>query len=598
MINRSRYVKDDPNRVAHLLNTKNNRRVVEHRDFDRGCPGDLRGFLAFSSALTTAHPKARITLAHFKISPAHALSRRQLLRTIARIRRENRISRNHPMRLIEHHKGNRPPHYHLLFSAVDPATGRVLSSKDNYARDELVSRRLEIDFGEKITPGPRVQRNAADLRARGQIKEAAILDGYEPVRRVGKDREADRQQAARTKLPLVNFRQRLVAAVQMGVRSGSLPRALVAQGFSVAIGNRNETLMAVHDETGMSLPFLGSVAIASDGRVRLDPAAIDELRRDAPPLAQARREGAAKTLKRARRDLDREIDRGRFEAAIDGDIDDVFSRMRRARSKADVQEQDAGRFRSQAALRRDFLATRREAARVTQARIDRAFRTSRILQSRRARRIAFAMAAGGVLLTGAGLSLALGAGIVATAVLGGYGHALRGQAKALVAQRRALGGRPRGWALSAIDASLASVGPITDRLELSVEQEQPDQAPNLQPQIEPPSGGFDFALIRKSHRVLAAMALEALSGRTIPVPLDAIERALGSEALAGIASLAKNGSTPQRRHLKSWNRDRSSDAFAAGTALRHAGEISAATIMEGIGRQRVIRERDRAQGRA
>ncbi len=123
MIIRSSYVKDDPNRAAHLLNTKNNRRVVEHRDFDRGYPGDLSGFLAFSSALTAAHPKARITLGHFKISPAHALNRRHLLRTIAQIRRENGISRNHPMRLIEHDKGDRPPHFHLLFSAVDPATG-------------------------------------------------------------------------------------------------------------------------------------------------------------------------------------------------------------------------------------------------------------------------------------------------------------------------------------------------------------------------------------------------------------------------------------------------------------------------------------------
>lgn len=206
MIGRSRFVKDDPRREAHLLSTSNNRRVVEHRDLDRGCPGDLRQFLAFSSALTASHPRARITLAHFKISPSRPLNRRQLLRAIARIKREHGIRRGHPMRLIEHDKGDRPPHFHLLFSAVDPASGRVLSSKDNYARDELVSRRLEIEFGESINPGPRIQRNAADLRARGNIREAQILEAYEPVRRRDKNAEADRQQAARAGLPLSDFR--------------------------------------------------------------------------------------------------------------------------------------------------------------------------------------------------------------------------------------------------------------------------------------------------------------------------------------------------------------------------------------------------------
>ncbi|MCU4178621.1 hypothetical protein [Bosea sp. BH3] len=586
MIARSRYVKDDPGRVGHLLSTSNNRRVVEHRDLDRGCPGDLGQFLALSSALTAAHPRAKITLAHFKISPSLLLTRRQLLRVIARIKRENGISRGHPMRLIEHDKGDRPPHFHLLFSAVDPETGRVLSSKDNYARDELVSRRLEIDFGEKIIPGPRVKRNAADLRARGQIREAAILDRYDPVRRVGKSNEADRQQAARTKLPVADFRQRLVAAVEKGVRSESLSRALVGQGFSVAIGNRNETLMAVHDETGMALPFLGSIAIASDGRLKLDPVAIDELRRDAPPLAQARREGAARTLKRANRDLGREIDRGRFEAAVDGDIDNVFSRMQRVQKKADADNQSTERLRSQAALRRATLAARREATRVRQIRINRAFRTARIVQSRRARRTAFVLAAGGMLLTGAGLSIALGVGVVATAALAGYGGALRIEAKALIAAGRLPVAVTRDQVRQSIDAAtvLGAGKALT---------ENPPSAPHDQPK----SGDFDFASIRKSQRVLAALAMDALLGKSVAIASDALERALGADAMTGLAALVKDGSARQRRIVQSWNGSRSSDAFAAETALRRAGEREAAKIMAGIGRHRVVAERSQSTGR-
>ncbi len=586
MIARSSYVKDDPNRVAHLLSTENNRRVVEHRDFDRGCPGDLRGFLAFSSALTAVHPRARITLAHFKISPAHVLNRRQLLRTIALIRRENRISRNHPMRLIEHYKGDRPPHFHLLFSAVDPATGRVLSSKDNYARDELVSRRLEIAFGEALTPGPRIKRNAADLRARGRDREAQILESCEPVRRRGKDSEAERQQAARTKLTLAEFRSRLLAAVRKGLRSGALPRALAAQGFSVAIGNRNGTLIAVHDETGMALPFAASVAIASGGSLEIAPSVIAQLHHDAPLLPLARREGAARTLKRAERDLDREIDRGRFEAAADGEFDSIFSRMRRAREKAEADPGKAGRVQSQAATRRATLATRRETARMRERRIDRAFRTARILQSRRARKVVFAMAAGGILLTGAGLSVALGAGFVATIAMKGYGDSLRAQAWELIAQRRASGTKSRPLPVS-------QVAPVTT----TADPPKPATVAPASPRKQREPAGFDFALIQKSQRVLAAMALEVLSGRAIPIARDALERALGEDAFAGLASLAKDGSARQHKAVRSWNGGRSIDAFAAEAALRRAGEGDAAKTMAIIGRQRRLRELSQAKGR-
>lgn len=595
MIIRSRYVKDDPGRVGHLLNTENNRRVVEHRDLDRGCPGDLRQFLVFSSALTAAHPRAKITLTHFKISPSGPLNRRQLLRTIARIKRENGIARGHPMRLIEHDKGDRPPHFHLLFSAVDPLTGRALSSKDNYARDELVSRWLEIAFGESITPGPRVQRNAADLRARGRNREAQVLEGYAPVRNHGGDSEIDRQQALRTKLSLAEFRGRLLIAVRKGIRSGSLPRALARHGFSVAIGNRKATLMAVHDETGTALPLLGSIAIASDGCMALEPSMVEELRRDAPPLAQARIEGAARTLRRAKRALDREIDRGRFEAAVDGEFNDVFSRMRRSRKEAEAQS-PANRP-SQAAQRREALAARRQVARVRELRIDRAFRTARILQSRRMRKVAFVMAAGGVLLTGAGLTIALGAGIIASSALRGYGQARRAEAHALIAQRYRPDAGFRGRDRRTMEEAIATKARREDRQSRPVAQASSEPKPPPLLQHEQPAASFDFTTIPKSHRILAALALDALAERPVAIARDAIERVLGAEVFAGLASLAETGSSRQRRHIQSWNGGRSSDAFAAESALRRAGETDAAKVMARIGRQRVVTERNRAKGR-
>lgn len=590
MIIRSRYVKDDPNRLAHLLSAENNRRVVGHREFDRGFPGDLRQFLALSSALTATHPRAKITLAHFKISPSRALNRKMLLRTLARIRRENGISRNWPMRVVEHDKDDsRPPHFHFLFSAVDPKTGRVLSSKKNYARDELVSRRLEMEFGETITPGPRVQRNAADLRARGRDREAQILEGYEPVRRRGKDSEVDRQQATRAKMPLDEFRSRLLVAAEKGRRAGSLAGALASQGFAVAIGSRNGTLMAVQDESGMALPLISSLELVSNGALALSPDEAAELRLQAPSLAQARRDGAGRALRLAERELDRQIDRGRFEAAVDGVVDIEFSRMRRARD-AESLRGSAERASSQAAMRRQALSHRREAARVERMRVERGLRAARILQSRRARRIAFALAAGGALLTGAGLGMALGLGVFASGAVNGYGQSLRNETIALITQRKAKRAREE-HASAKMPANGRPAKATTNSAGVKADQAVADLPEETRPH------GFDFASISKSQRSVAAMALKGLMGNPAPIERSAIERALGAEAYAGLRWLAQHGSERQRKRVLAWGGSRSSDSFAAEGALRHAGEKEAADAMLKIARRRVAAEQKMCKGR-
>ncbi len=121
-------------------------------------------------------------------------------------------------------------------------------------------------------------------------------------------------------------------------------------------------------------------------------------------------------------------------------------------------------------------------------------------------------------------------------------------------------------------------------------------APPLALKEDQPAG-FDFALIRKSQRVLAAMALEFLAGGPIPIARDALQRALGEDAFAGLVTLARHGSVPQRKVVRSWNRGRSIDAFAAEAALRRAGEGDSAKTMATIGRQRRLRERGQAKGR-
>ncbi|MBA4220230.1 MAG: hypothetical protein C0458_05825 [Methylobacterium sp.] len=557
MITRSRYVKDDPGRAGHLLNTSNNRRVVEHRDLDRGCPGDLRQFLAFSSALTAVHPRAKITLAHFKISPSRPLTRKQLLRTIARIKRENGISRGHPMRLIEHDKGDRPPHFHLLFSAVHPETGRVLSSTDNYARDELVSRLLEIAFGEAITPGPRIQRNAADLRGRGDVHEAQILEGYEPVRNRDRDNDADRQQAARTKLPPAEFRRRLAAAAASAGPSSSFPRALSQGGFGIALGDRRDVLMVVHLKTGAAYSLKSSLKKMGPSAPEVGADDLALLRAQARPLAEILRHGLVASHRRAEAQVDREIRRGLFEAAIDGEYDQAFSEARRKRAQAQRRNDEMSLEARRAAIR----AADREAFRLRQRRIDRAFRAAHILQSRRLRKAAFMLAASGALLAGAGFPLAIGAGFAATAIMTSRAAALRAEARQLITMRR----NKAAASASLVRTAVTAPRPVT----------------------------FDFNAVPREQRVLVGIALRHLQQGFETELTRAIGRALGTRLLVGLRNFLAMASDTQKKVVLSWAKDTPANAFAAAVALRRAGEPSAAEGLEAQAR----RSKGRGAGR-
>lgn len=596
MIIRSRFTKDDPDRVRHLLDTSNNRRVVERHDLDRNSPADLELALRGYSVATALHKRASNTVAHFKMSPDIALGHEQLLHSLAVLEKENGIAPDHPRKIIEHDKGDRPPHYHILYSAVHPATGRALSSKDNYARDELVSRRLEIAFDTRIVPGPRVARNAADLRARNNIREALILEGYAPVRTASHDDDAARQQGSRTGLAPAKFRALLLKAWHAGLRIGSFPRALANAGFSVAIGDRRATLMAVHDASGNSLPLEESLKRASKGAVQIGLEDLTALRRDAPPLRHAVQTGLDRAERKARQQIEREINRGLFEAAADGEVNAEFSRLKRDRLDAERAKAAAAR-RTQAEQRRAIRAAFREADRVRRMRIDRAFRSARILQSRDLQKAALLLAAGGLLLTGVGLGLALGVGVSIRVAMQVQARKSRRLATGLVAQRMLV-----RMSVTPLRATLATSlaeekvheGGVTPGLHV-----HPDRhpAPLLEVPKEPTAAAFDFNTVPKSHRVLAAIALRSLSGGRPEVSLGVLESTLGKDQMERLKAFAETGTKAQKSALLSWDRQRSRDAFAAATILRRAGEADAAARMESTGRQREIRERRRDRER-
>lgn len=557
MITRTSYVGDDADRVRHLLDAENNEIVIERHDLDVACPPNLGLTLQMHAALAAANPRAKIKTVHVKGSPSLTLTEEGIRRFIVVVRREHRIPPGHPMKVIIHAKGDRPMHIHLLFPAVNPTTGRVLSSKLNYRADELASRVLEIEFGESITPGPRIRKNEETLRGRGEDAMADILGSYEPVRNRTRDSENDRQQGARTKMPPEQFRRLLARALASAEPSLPVTRALARGGFAIALGDRRNVLIAVHLATGAGYSLKRSLAMVSPPISTLSPDDLTLLRAGARPLAEVVREGLIASHRRAEQHVDSEIRRGIFEAAIDGESSQLFSDVRRKRA----EEQRRGDERMSLKARREAIRRAdHEIRRLRQRRIDRAFRYARVLQSRRLRKAAFVLAASGALLAGAGFSVAIGAGFAAKAIMNSRARALRADADALIAMRQK---KAHGDSLQ------------------------------VRSDLEAPRGRkmFDFNAVPKDQRVLMGIAVRHLQKRFETELTAAIGRVLGQRLMEDLREFLATGSDAQKKVVVSWAKDNPANAFAAATALRRAGEAEAADGLVAKARRTRIKEK-------
>lgn len=551
MIIRSSFVGDDPDRARHLLDAENNELVVERTDLDRGCPADLDQALLMFSALSASNSRARITVAHIKCSPFLPVDEAGLLRLIEIVEREHGIPAGQPRKVVVHMKGDRPAHVHLLYAAVSPTTGRVLSSKENYRADELASRVLELEFGEPIVPGPRIRKNAEALAKRGETAMAAILAQYQPVRNRTRDSENDRQQGARTRMPPKEFRRLLAAALASAGPSLPVPRALARGGFAIALGDRRNVLMAVHLATGTGYSLERSLKEIDPSLPAIDAGDLALLRARALPLAEVARDGLVASHRRAGARVDSEIRRCLFEAAVDGESNQFFSDLRRKRAQEQRRNDEEMSLK---AHREAIRRADREVQRLRQRRIDRAFRAARILQSRRLRKAAFMLAASGALLAGAGFPLAIGAGFAATAVMKSRSATLRAEARGWIAMRR----NKAAASASRVRSAATAPRPVT----------------------------FDFNAVPREQRVLVGIALRHLQQGFETELTRAIRRALGMRLMDGLQSFRATASDAQKAVVLSWAKDTLANAFAAATTLRRAGETGAAEGLEAQARRK------------
>lgn len=124
----------------------------------------------------------KFAVRHWIIAPEILITREQALLCVEWLAAEFEFDPESAV-VVEHIKprvndeNNADCHYHVLVSeVVDPASGRVLSSSQNYARHEKISRCAEIFFGHPIVSG---KHNDAVIAALRREKNHKIADDLE-----------------------------------------------------------------------------------------------------------------------------------------------------------------------------------------------------------------------------------------------------------------------------------------------------------------------------------------------------------------------------------------------------------------------------------
>lgn len=550
---------------AHLLRADTNETVQVRTDLFRGAD-ELHGALRLMEALAQTNPRVKRSFVHLIISPDHIMTEAELDQALAMVEAEHGLSPD-LRAVVTHLKGERATHVHAIYPVVDLATGRAGRSHGNFERDELISRRLEIAFGESITPGPRIEQNVAELRRRGLDAEADRLAPHLPVRHEDPLSGADRQQASRLGVKAPEWSQAAFKLFEDANRDlSTFAGRLEAAGLSTARGSKpllekdgiterdEKVVLLLDDATGYCTPLvrlLRREAKAAGRPLKITEREVDAAFPQALRLKDSRDAGLERTRARAEHDLAAERRTAEVEAALDGDAEEFAAYRKRRRQRQDDEVQAQAEARATLKARREAIAALyRERDELRRRRVDRTFRAARLLDRPELRRLAFALAAGGVLMTGGSLALALAVGVVALDVL-----PTRARARAAAAAARHERAGDAGRRRAETDAAYRDARAAARR-------------------SGPANVRFTFDHVPKGDRVLAGYyAQNLLRGGPLPPEARAAGDALGPVVVAGLIRMMERGSVLQVRRLLHWYRgiapERRGPAVAAALA-RHA----------------------------
>ena len=413
-----------------------NKQVIIRDDLIRDAPADTTLALRMMAALARRNRRVTRDIVHLKIAPKLPLGPEALERVLAVFEEEYGISVDVPRHVVEHHKGDRAPHFHVNYAMISPESGKALRFVRSAERDEMIARRLELELGEGLTPSLRVERVAQMLRERG-LSEFAEIAATGPVAQKGLGRsKAEHQQADRLQADPDLLDARLLEAWR---RSGGdirkLPAELEKLGFRLAAGDKRVAgvpmVLLIDTETvhaGSLTRDLNRVRKAAGETMRIrEPAmgaAVGELKPEKEVKAQLRRTAPQ-----------------RADEALLGEFDRLIEEMDAAGEREEAAKAKVGRGRLAARLsaeesqtlkarQSDVRSRYRQRNRIRRARVNRSFVAAELFGSRKLRKVAFLLVSVGVLAVGGGLFTALAASGVAVGLLPSFTSAKRRRAEA------------------------------------------------------------------------------------------------------------------------------------------------------------------------
>jgi hypothetical protein len=416
----------------HLLRDDTNEKILIENDLFRAAPAELTAALNLMRAISATNLKAKRAYVHVVVAPTKLIDHGALRAIADAIEQEYAIPTSTPRVVVRHSKGEgRADHFHIIYSLVDPVSGRAVRSDRSYLRDETLSAKMAIALDHRLVPGK---------QTRG-VRKALIASGIDVSRfdaAVAENESApsapsalafhnrDRRQADRLDVDLKDI-DTLVRTNWFFAR-GNLPffrQQLLEAGLDIAQGDK--TLRLVHQASAAHFDLVRTIRKAAklDGSpIKLTHAQLVDGLGTVDKLRIVQDRGFERALERARRSVEVEGDKLKEEAGIDEGPQsaDAMAIILDARLAELVFIK-----RTMTARREAIIEAERERDKIRRRRVDRAFKQAKWLDSPALRRMAFLAAGYGVLLAGGGLAVVLIVGGVAAAAIPTYERA-RGKA--------------------------------------------------------------------------------------------------------------------------------------------------------------------------
>jgi hypothetical protein len=422
------YIETIPRKIGglgrHLLDTGrgSNERVVVRSDLNRDVSDDVTLALRMLAAPARRIRRMKRDVVHIVISPGRMLGAEELDLVLRTIETEYGIPEGSARLVVEHRKGQRAHHFHVVFSMASEASGKALRFVRSADRDEMLARRLELELGETLQPSTRVARTVELLRERG-LHDLAECAAKGPVAEKGLHQsKAEIRQDARLGADPALIDARLRQGWrQAGGDLACLRGELEALGFRLAAGDERIAgvpIVQLIDAETLKMTsltrHLNRLRVFGDAP-RLREVAIGASVGELPPVKEVKAQLRREAPQRSAEGLLREFDQMVAEMDADGERAEADkARKARARLAGRLSAEEKEDLRERQSRVRERY---RKRDRIRRARVNRAFIAAGLFANRETRKAAFYLVAIGILATGAGLISALAvAGITVAAI--------------------------------------------------------------------------------------------------------------------------------------------------------------------------------------